>query len=97
MILRDQSSHVVSLSWLYGLLFPPWVCKNSSPAASIGMPLASISSQKKFFACRLRSAMTSAGTPSSPSQPQFQLKLSYVPSRFPWPFALVLLVVATRS
>ena len=50
-------------------------------------PLASISRQKKFFTCRLRSAMTSEETFESPSQPQFQLRLSLVPSVLLWPFA----------
>jgi hypothetical protein len=79
---NDQSSHVVSLSWLYGLLLPCWVLRNSSPAPNIGVPFASISSVKKFFTCCRRKANTSGGAPSSPSQPQFQLRLSAGPSRF---------------
>src|SRR5436190_6924445 len=43
---NDQSSHVVSLSWLYGLLLPCWVLRNSPPAQNIGVPFASISSVK---------------------------------------------------
>src|SRR5690606_21895124 len=70
---RSQSSQVVSLSWLYGLLLPPCVFMNSSPATNMGVPLESINSAQKFFTWRLRSASTSAGAPSSPSQPQFQL------------------------
>src|SRR4029077_7600720 len=70
---RSPFSQVVSLSWLDGLLFPPWVCRNSSPAANIGIPLESNSRVKKFFAWRFRRATTSGVTSSSPSNPQFQL------------------------
>lgn len=35
-----QSSQFVSLSWLYGLLLPHCVWRNSSPARSIGVPFA---------------------------------------------------------
>src|SRR3954465_6113512 len=72
---RDQSSQVISLSWLYGLLLPPCVFRNSSPATNIGIPLASISSAQKFLTCCRRSASTAAEAPASPSAPQFQLRL----------------------
>src|SRR6476619_705003 len=89
----DQSSQVVSLSWLYGLLLPRCVFRNSSPAQNIGVPFASISKVKKFFTCRLRKARTSGGARQSPSQPQFQLRLSFGPSVFPCPFASLCLLL----
>ena len=51
-----------------------------------GVPFESMRRQKKFRTCRRRSTSTSAGAPSSPSQPQFQLRLS-VPSLLPCPLA----------
>src|SRR5436190_16952161 len=83
----SQSSHVVSLSWLYGLLLPLCVFRNSSPAQNIGVPLASINSVKKFFTWRRRNEITSADVFSSPSQPQFQLTLFSQPSVLLWPLA----------
>src|SRR5690242_13097439 len=84
---RFQSSQVVSLSWLYGLLLPYCVCRNSSPALNIGVPFASISRQQKFLTCCLRKASTATGASPSPSQPQFQLRLSLGPSVLSWPLA----------
>src|SRR5947209_10145432 len=78
----------VALSWLYGLLFPFWVWRNSSPARSIGVPLARKSRHRRFLAWRLRNAITSAGAPSSPLNPEFQL-MSAGPSVLPWPFAML--------
>src|ERR1700751_4126413 len=62
-----QSSHPVSLSWLYGLLLPNGVFKNSSPARNIGIPFDNMSRQKKFFTCLRRKDSTSADAPLSPS------------------------------
>ena len=58
---RSQSSQLVVLSWLYGLLLPPCVCRNSSPARNIGVPFARKSRQQKFLAWRLRSLQHAAG------------------------------------
>src|SRR5271163_1830104 len=82
-----QSSHPVSLSWLYGLLLPNCVFRNSSPARNIGVPFERNSRQQKFFICFRRSDRTASDTvPSSPSWPQFQLWLSSVPSWLLFPF-----------
>src|SRR5271169_3078108 len=70
---RLQSSQLISLSWLYGLLFPKCVFRNSSPARNIGTPLERRSRQQKFLVCFRRRSKTAAGAPSSPSWPQFQL------------------------
>src|SRR5579864_3442113 len=77
---KSQSSQVVSLSWLNGLLLPCCVFMNSSPAQNIGVPFETIRTVKKFLICCFRSCITSAGTSCSPSHPQFQLKLLSVPS-----------------
>src|SRR5579864_4764968 len=45
---RLQSSQLISLSWLYALLFPNCVFKNSSPARNIGMPFESMRREKKL-------------------------------------------------
>src|SRR3990172_615034 len=71
---RPQSSHVVGLSILYGLGFPPCVCRNSSPARNIGVLLDSSNKETKFLTCLLRRLITSVLISSSPSRsPQFQL------------------------
>src|SRR5579875_2494727 len=72
---RSQLSQVVWLSWLLGLLLPPCVFMNSSPAQNIGVPLDRNSRQQKFLICCLRSSITPAGTSVSPSHPQFHDRL----------------------
>ena len=57
---RSQSSQLVSLSWLYGLLLPPWVCRNSSPARNIGVPLASNSRAAEVLHLSLAQFQTSS-------------------------------------
>ena len=51
----------------------------------IGMPTESIVTVKKFFTCRFLSFST-VGSSTGPSTPQFQLRLSLVPSRLSSPF-----------
>src|SRR6266496_1756124 len=95
----DQSIQDTSLSWQYALLLPPWVRRHSSPASSIGTPVATSRVTSMLRACRPRSAFT-AGSLVSPSTPQFQDRLSSVPSRLPSPFASLCLrwyVVRSRS
>src|ERR1700728_3142206 len=75
----SQSSHEITLSWQYALLFPCWLLPNSSPASSIGTPNDSSSVDSIARDCRSRSAVTSASV-VSPSAPQFQDRLSLVPS-----------------
>src|SRR5215470_12378599 len=58
----------------------------SSPIPIIGTPKESIVNVKKFLICRFRNAST-PGSSEGPSTPQFQLRLSSVPSRLPSPFA----------
>jgi hypothetical protein len=52
----------------------------------MGVPADSSASARKFFTCRFRSASTAA-SPVGPSTPQFQLMLSFVPSRLSSPLA----------
>ncbi len=78
---RAQSIQVISLSWQYGLLLPPWLWPNSSPAASMGVPCANSVVASKARCRRRRRALTT-GSEVGPSQPQFQLRL------WPWPSRL---------
>ena len=56
------------------------------PRGSSARPRESIRMARKLLACRRRSART-AGSVVSPSAPQFQLRLSLLPSRLSSPFA----------
>ena len=76
----SQSNQEISLSWHQALLLPPCERPNSSPPSSIGVPWESSSVARKFFCWRARSALIS-GSSVSPSTPQFQERLSSVPSR----------------
>src|SRR5580693_7055876 len=76
----DQSYQEISLSWQYALLLPPWVRPSSSP------PNGSSKVVSMARACRARKASTS-GSGVGPSAPQFQDRLSLVPSRFASPLA----------
>src|SRR5580692_3633732 len=86
-----QSYQEVSLSWQYALLLPFWVRPSSSPPSSSGTPNDSSSVVSMARACRARSASTS-GSGVGPSAPQFQERLSLVPSRFASPLASLCLV-----
>ena len=87
----DQSYQEISLSWQYALLLPPWVRPSSSPPSSIGTPNDSSRVVSMARACRARRASTS-GSGVGPSAPQFQERLSLVPSRFASPLASLCLV-----
>jgi len=78
---RFQSNQLISLSWQYALLFPRWLRRISSPISSIGVPNAIIVKARKFLICRHLSA-SMAGSSAGPSAPQFQLRFSFIPSRF---------------
>src|SRR3954471_11208107 len=78
----DQSNQEISESWHQPLLLPPCERPNSSPPRSIGVPWESSSVARKLRCWRSRSALI-AGSSVSPSAPQFQDRLSSVPSRLP--------------
>src|SRR5690349_18486031 len=82
----DQSNQEISESWHQPLLLPPCVRPNSSPPSSIGVPCESSSVARKLRCWRSRSLLIS-GSSVSPSTPQFQDRLSSVPSRLPSLFA----------
>src|SRR3954449_949235 len=87
----------ISLSWHHPLLLPPCVRHSSSPPSSIGTPWLSSSVVRWLRCCLARSALTS-GSSVSPSTPQFQDRLSSVPSRLPSRFSsLCLWSYETRS
>src|SRR4051794_15930747 len=77
---RFQSYQEISESWHQALLLPPCERPNSSPPSSIGVPDDSTSVVRKLRIWRSRSA-TTAGSSVGPSTPQFQDRLSSVPSR----------------
>ncbi len=74
------------MSWQYALLFPCWVRPISSPATIIGQPWESRRVAMKLSCWRSRTSFTSASS-VAPSTPQFQERLSSVPSRFSSPLA----------
>src|SRR4051794_30638199 len=78
----DQSNQEISESWHQPLLLPPCERPNSSPPSSIGVPWDSSSVARKLRCWRARSSSTS-GLSVGPSAPQFQDRLSSVPSRLP--------------
>src|ERR1017187_4438337 len=83
---RDQSNQEISLSWQYALLLPCWVRPISSPPRSSGTPNDSIrvaSIARDWRALSSRMAESAVG----PSAPQFQDRLSLVPSLFASPLA----------
>src|ERR1700732_1745319 len=75
----DQSYQEISLSWQYALLLPAWVRPSSSPPSSSGTPNDSSSVVSMARHCRARRAST-PGSGVGPSAPQFQERLSLVPS-----------------
>src|SRR4051812_13099244 len=77
---RRHSTQEISLSWHHALLLPYCVRQISSPPSIIGTPCESTSVVRKFRRWRARSALTS-GSSVGPSTPQFQDRLSSVPSR----------------
>src|ERR671919_188843 len=94
---RPHSNHDSSLSWHHALLLPFCVRDSSSPPSSIGTPCESSSVAMKLRCWRQRSALTS-GSSVSPSTPQFQERLSSVPSRLPsWLASLCFWLYETRS
>src|SRR4029077_13703072 len=93
----SQSHQEISLSWHHALLFPRWERPHSSPLRSIGTPCENISVVRKLRCWRARSALM-AGSSVGPSTPQFQERLSSVPSLFSSPFAsLCFSLYDTRS
>src|ERR1700677_773751 len=82
----DQSSQEITLSWQYALLLPCWELPSSSPDSSSGTPNDRNSVVSMARDCLARSASTS-GSVVSPSAPQFQERLSLVPSLLASPFA----------
>src|SRR5580658_185416 len=87
----DQSNQEISLSWQYALLLPFWVRPSSSPPSSSGMPNDSSRVARMARDWRARRASTS-GAGVGPSAPQFQERLSLVPSRLDSPLASLCLV-----
>src|SRR5262249_53403536 len=93
----SQSYQEISLSWHHALLLPPCERPSSSPPSSIGTPCERKRVVRKFRCCRSRSELTS-GSSVGPSTPQFQLRLSSVPSRLSSRFAsLCFSLYETRS
>jgi hypothetical protein len=82
----SQSNQEISLSWQYALLFPCWVRPISSPPRSIGIPNDSSRVASIARDWRARSASTPVSV-VGPSAPQFQERLSLVPSRLDSPLA----------
>src|SRR4051812_19799867 len=76
----DQLNQEIGESWHQPLLLPPWVRPNSSPPSSIGVPWESSSVARKLRCWRQRRVSIS-GSSVGPSAPQFQDRLSSVPSR----------------
>ena len=58
-----------------------------APASTMGVPCDMSSATMKLRIWRPRSARMPSSAPSGPSAPQFQLKLSLLPSRLPSPLA----------
>src|SRR5713226_2972677 len=58
----------------------------------MGMPSASIVQVKRFLICRFRRLSTAASS-DGPSTPQFQLRLSFAPSRLYFAVRLVVLQI----
>src|ERR1017187_4351199 len=83
---RDQSNQEISLSWQYALLLPCWVRPISSPPRSSGTPKDNSSVVSIARDWRARSARM-ARSVLGPSAPQFQDRLSLVPSRLDSPLA----------
>src|ERR1700688_417180 len=83
---RLQSNQLISLSWQYGLLLPFCERRISSPATNIGTPRESSRIAIELRTRRLRSD-SMLGSSDAPSTPQFQLRLSLMPSRLSSPFA----------
>ncbi len=80
-----------------GVVVARWVRPISSPASSIGTPWDSSSVARKLRFCRSRRTRMS-GSSEEPSAPQFQDRLSLLPSRPPSPLAwLCLRSQETRS
>lgn len=67
----------------------PTHTQHDSPMTIMGTPWLAKSANMKFLICLNLSAMTPPSAPLSPSTPQFQLKLSLVPSLLPSPLLWV--------
>jgi hypothetical protein len=90
---RTSSSRVLTVGFVVAILRAPHLVAHEH----IGMPAESIVTAKKFLICRVRSFSTATSS-VAPSTPQFQLRLSSVPSRLSSPFAsLCLRSYDTRS
>src|SRR6056297_972925 len=93
----SQSVHEISLSWQYALLFPCWVLEISSPESNMGTPWERNRVRRKFRFCLFLHSCT-IGSSLGPSSPQFQERLSLIPSRLFSPFAsLCLSLYDTKS
>src|SRR5262249_2958746 len=75
----SQCTHEISLSWHQALLLPPCERPNSSPAGRLGTPCEGNRVARQFRCCRSRSSLIGESS-VGPSAPQFQLRLSSVPS-----------------
>lgn len=83
-LMRIQSSQIVSLSWAYALLLPFWVCPNSSPASSMGVPWESSIVASRFrFWCSRKAVIS--GSSVRPSTPEFTNEVQhFLEEVLPW-------------